>query len=549
MKDRYQIVSQESDNQVGVAYIADDTMLKRRVRFHHIEAEGEIKQSDAWREKFRKLSGKLSAMQHPHLPTIYDIFTEANGVFIVTQTLNGESIAHRLAQGSIGQLGVWRLASDLLEALYAAHSSGVIHGALHTGSIMRTPRATGGHRHMLIDLGHNHLATMIKGHRVHIADPVLLAPELHDEYEKPTPQSDLFMLGQLCYTALIGGHPLSGQSTEQCAQVYKNGTLPHLENYVPDINPEFSKWVMSLLAYNPEDRPEDAASAMQSLHAITIDEPKPNVPGVTHAVETAEHITPVAEVSEAVYEHTNPAPGTKSKQTTMIAIGALCLVILIGVASIALRGSGDSNKPTEEQTAEKLTREILIGESTLVNSIANQNRPVQVKLDADATLDWLVTIGIPASQKTQEKPEGSYIQSILTSGNFKQYHAVNNPIRFTANGEEFFPRAATGNATGAKVGDGWEILLRVPNKQTPSFTVNLYMTQRHCDFRVEVEDASKKTTISTEVQATEPGVVQIPIQVNLPEPGDFFSIRVTATSKHPKHGFSIGLNGVHVESN
>ena len=194
MTERYEIVSQIGEDQLGSLYLADDTMLQRRVMFRHVEHGDSVaaaSRGDSWRKDFGKFAGKLSTMQHPNLLTIYDISIEDSGAFVVTQFVKGDSLAERLERGALGQIGVYRMASDMLEALHAAHQSDVFHGALHTASISRVHRAAGGHRYLLVDLGLNQLVSMVKGEKVNVADPVLMAPELHVKNHQPDAKADL----------------------------------------------------------------------------------------------------------------------------------------------------------------------------------------------------------------------------------------------------------------------------------------------------------------------------------------------------------------------
>ena len=124
---------------------------------------------------------------------------------------------------------------------------------------------------------------MVRAEQIRVADPVLMAPELLEERE-PDAKADLFMLGQLCYTALVGGHPYSGKSAEECLEAYKNDNMPALDSYVQDVDPRFAAWIMKLIETDPEQRFADSAEAMVALHIIELNEPAPNVPGETNAV-------------------------------------------------------------------------------------------------------------------------------------------------------------------------------------------------------------------------------------------------------------------------
>ena len=287
MSDRYEIATQLEEDVLGTVYLADDVMLKRRVMLRKIEyddIEEAKNRDDAWRKDFAKYAGMLGAAQHPNMLTIYDVSIQDDGANVVTQFVEGESLVERLEKSPIGQVGVFRMADDLLDAMHAAHERGVFHGALHTGSVVRVNRASGGHRYLLVDLGLNQLASMVKGKEVTVADLVLRAPELHKEGSKADEKADLFMIGQLCYTALVGGHPFSGKSSEECLEAYQKDGIPHIKDYVEDVDPAFADWIMNLVESDPEKRPKDTGEAMRALHKIELSEAEPNVPGETHAV-------------------------------------------------------------------------------------------------------------------------------------------------------------------------------------------------------------------------------------------------------------------------
>ena len=284
MKDRYVIASKLGEDILGSVYKADDTMLQRSVMMRHFENHHKAEDDDeSWRKQFTQYAGKIGAIQHPNILTTYDISVKDDGARIVTQLVEGETLAERLEKGPLSQMGVYKMASDMLEVIHAAHEVDVFHGGLHTGSILRVNRASGGHRYILVDLGLNQLTSMVRAEQIRVADPVLMAPELLEERE-PDAKADLFMLGQLCYTALVGGHPYSGKSAEECLEAYKNDNMPALDSYVQDVDPRFAAWIMKLIETDPEQRFADSAEAMVALHIIELNEPAPNVPGETNAV-------------------------------------------------------------------------------------------------------------------------------------------------------------------------------------------------------------------------------------------------------------------------
>ena len=558
MMDRYEIINLISKDPAGGMYLAQDTTLERKVVFRHIDSDHKEDRSESWAKDFANFSGKLCTLQHPNLLTIYDVAVDDDEVSMVTQYVEGESLAERLEEGPLMQMGAFRMASDLLEALHAAHATGVYHGALHTGSVKRLPRATGGHRYLIVDLGLNTLATMVKGEDVHIADPVLLAPELHDEKNKPDVSADLFMLGQLCYTALAGGHPFAEESPEECARAHLAGELPPLVEYAPDIQPDFSAWVMHLSAGEKSQRPASIKEAMESLQKITINEPEPNIPGETHAVMAtpAEATVPILEVS-AVAQDSAPVSSyadaeKRSNKRLMIFIASLCALIGLGLwLGLTRDGNGDDVEAGPDNALSTIPEgvKVHLNDVVLVNTMAKRGEPVLVDLDTDKTLDWMVATGAPASSNRAEKETGNCIQSIFSVGKFKEFAMKKVPVKFKSGEQELVPMAATDSKKdhNAKLDDGWEIILRVPKKHKGSIIINLYMTQWHNDFNIAVTMPDEKEIIKLSAPKQKPGVIKLPLEIATPKPGGFYSIKVTAASSDPKEGFSMGINAVHVE--
>lgn len=557
MTDRYEIINLISKDPAGGMYLAQDTTLERKVVFRHIDSDHKDDRPESWAKDFANFSGKLCTLQHPNLLTIYDVAVDDDGVSMVTQYVEGESLAERLEQAPLMQMGAFRMASDLLEALHAAHTTGVYHGALHTGSVKRLPRATGGHRYLIVDLGLNTLATMVKGEDVHIADPVLLAPELHDEKNKPDVSADLFMLGQLCYTALAGGHPFAEESPEECARAHLAGELPPLVEFAPEIQPDFSAWVMHLSAGEKSQRPASIKEAMESLQKITINEPEPNIPGETHAV-VATPVEAAVPILEASTVEPPPAPvpsyvdtEKQSNKKPVIIIASLCVFIGLGLW-LGLTRNGDDVEAGIDNALSAIPEgvKVHLHDVVLVNTMAKREEPVMVDLETDKTLDWMVVTGVPASSNRKEKEEGHYIQSIFAVGKFKGFAMKKVPVKFKAGEEELVPMAATDSKKGhnAKLDDGWEIIFRVPKKHEGSVIISLYMTQWHNDFDIAVTIPSEKEPIKLSVSKQEPGVIQIPLEIPKPKAGGFYSIKITTASSDPKEGYSMGINAVLVES-
>lgn len=572
MSDRYQITNLIGKDQLGSVYLAQDTTLQRSVVYRDFE---EAKSGHQRPEGFSQYTGKLCALQHPNLLTIYDIAQKDDGYFMVTQFLEGESLVDRLAKGALNYVGVHNMACDLLDALHAAHSSGLYHGALRTDSVLRIPRVRGGHRYLIVDFGLDRISAMICGTHVIMADPVLMAPELFGYRQEPDARSDLFTLGQLCYISLVGGHPYAGKSPEECAQAYRDGGLPHLSTYVQGVQPEFANWVMWLVSGDPERRPASSDEAMKVLHGFKLEAAAPNVPGVTQAVEVPE--APVSgqpKITDAISvaqepERKEKKPKAKKKKKAkketpkqaaragfvdppkdrrmmMGAIGLVVLLLLVLVLLLVLREEeGDAVSP---QSSEDMVE---LQELGLTARLLAQRSPVSIALGGKNTLDWTVVTGVPASSARSLMKGGQHIRNIVALGEFSERVSDNSTVVYQVGEQQIMPqRGVTGSKYGkAKEGDGWQIDVRLGEQDTGPLLLTLFMVQNQCDFLLEVRSthtSRKGEVVRITVPKQSPGVARIPLLIADPQPG-YYSVRVLAKNPSDATDFEMGLSAVMLE--
>lgn len=326
MSNRYEITSLIEKDHLGDVFLAQDVTLQRKVIFRKFRAKQKPQKKQRGKKKSQVISpdlgeytGKLCALQHPNLLTIYDIGSNSEGYFMVTQFIEAEMLLDRLKLGPLDQFDVYNMASDLLDALHAIHSVGLVHGAMRSESIRRVAQLRGGHRYLIVDLGLDQLSAMVGGGGEKLAEVVLTAPELlaggGRSETAPDARTDLFALGQLCYAAMIGGHPFAGNSVAECAQAYQNGGMPDLAEFAPQVQRDFADWIMSLVMKSPGQRPLNTEEAMVSLHQIQLAPYQPQV-AVQPFQPAVQEVVPVA-CQPAAQQVPQAGPAEQSVRTAV----------------------------------------------------------------------------------------------------------------------------------------------------------------------------------------------------------------------------------------
>src|SRR5881275_2128825 len=130
---RYEIRSKIGAGGMGEVYLAQDTELDRMVA---IKILPEALASDPQRlQRFIQEAKAASALNHPHILTIYEIGTAGESRFIATEFIDGDTLRHRMNQG-LKLLDVLEFAGQTAGALAAAHAAGIVHRDIKPENIM-----------------------------------------------------------------------------------------------------------------------------------------------------------------------------------------------------------------------------------------------------------------------------------------------------------------------------------------------------------------------------------------------------------------------------
>ena len=122
----------------GEVYRARDTRLGRMVAIKILPAAFAL---DAERrERFRREALAASALNHPNICTVYELFESGEKTFIVMELVEGRTLHAALASGPLPAAEAVPIALQIADALAEAHRAGILHRDVKSANIVVTPR-------------------------------------------------------------------------------------------------------------------------------------------------------------------------------------------------------------------------------------------------------------------------------------------------------------------------------------------------------------------------------------------------------------------------
>ena len=129
----YRIEEKLGEGGMGVVYCAVDLTLRRSVAIKFLSEEFT---GDDRLQRFRQEAQTASALNHPHILTVFEIGTWMGREYMVTEFVDGASLRESISRESIPLRKILEIAVDVAGALAAAHAAGIVHRDVKPDNIL-----------------------------------------------------------------------------------------------------------------------------------------------------------------------------------------------------------------------------------------------------------------------------------------------------------------------------------------------------------------------------------------------------------------------------
>ena len=256
----YKIESTLGQGGMGVVYLAEDQILRRRVALKFLNPE--LSRDAEARKRFLNEGRAAATLGHPNAATLYEVGTDGDDLFLAMEYVPGVTLSELLANGPLPWVEVLDAALEILAALREAHEKGIIHRDIKSQNVRRTPDG----RIKVLDFG---LAKILGGSTITregtIVGTVSYMSPQQVVGEEVDGKSDLYSLGVVMYELLSGRLPFTGDQHVAVAHAILHEDPITIRELAPEVPAELEHIVFKAMMKSPASRYQSAEEMAEDL--------------------------------------------------------------------------------------------------------------------------------------------------------------------------------------------------------------------------------------------------------------------------------------------
>ena len=261
INERYEVVKSIGEGGMANVYLAQDTILDRKVAIKVLR--GDLSSDDKFIRRFQREALSVSNLSHPNIVEVYDVGEEDGQHYIVMEYIDGKTLKQLLKKReSLTLSEVIDIMTQLTDGISHAHESYIIHRDIKPQNIMIEDDG----RVKITDFG---IAMALNATQLTQTNSVMgsvhyLPPE-QASGKSATIKSDIYSMGILMYELLTGSVPFKGDNAVEIALKHMKEKIPSIRKQDPSIPQSVENILLKATAKNPRNRYDSAKEMHEDL--------------------------------------------------------------------------------------------------------------------------------------------------------------------------------------------------------------------------------------------------------------------------------------------
>ena len=261
INDRYEIIKTIGEGGMANVYLAEDTILERKVAIKVLR--GDLSNDEKFIRRFKREALSVSNLSHPNIVEVYDVGEEDGNYYIVMEYIEGKTLKQLLQKrGALTLNEVIDIMTQLTDGLAHAHEAYIIHRDIKPQNIMIEDNG-------LVKITDFGIAMALNSTQLTQTNSVMgsvhyLPPEQANG-KGSTVKSDIYSLGILMYELLTGSVPFKGDTAVEIALKHMKEKIPSIRKQNPTIPQSVENIVLKATAKNPKNRYDNVRDMYKDL--------------------------------------------------------------------------------------------------------------------------------------------------------------------------------------------------------------------------------------------------------------------------------------------
>jgi serine/threonine-protein kinase len=289
----------------------------------------------AVRRRFEGEARAAARLSHPNAVAVFDVGEDGGVPFLVMEQVVGPTLEEDMGRGPLDAGRVRRLGEELLGALGAAHSAGLVHRDVKPANVLMAPDGSAkvadfGIAKAVADEDGATLQVDLTSTGQMFGTVAYMAPE-RLAGRPASVQSDIYSVGVVLYEALTGTRPFAAPTPIGVVRAIDEARPPPLRDCLPDLDTALIAAVERAMAKNPENRFASAGEMSAALRAGA----GPAEGGTGDVTVIAAPVGMVGPATE-ILDVPPASPGEPARPASRGPIGRRWVVALLAVAALAV---------------------------------------------------------------------------------------------------------------------------------------------------------------------------------------------------------------------